>query len=539
MGADDIPVLIAGGGPVGLALAVELGRAGIDCLLVEKRDGSLGIPKMSGLSIRAMEFNRRWGIAGRCFGAGWPNAHPNDFVYCTSLTGYELARLKVPSVDTRGEIPFTPEGPCGCAQIFYDPILLETARSLPSVTIRHLVALERFEDTGDGVRCVLADQRTGDEETVTARYLVGCDGADGTVRRALGVRYEGIGKVSNSLNVYFRSAEMSRLHDFGWARFYRFIDEGGSWGEIIGIDGRERWRLSVFDTDAVDPSRATDPDYYLHRLAGCDFDYEILSSMPWQRTEQVAGRYRYGNVFIAGDAAHQNSPTGGLGLHTGLGDAVDLAWKLAATLQGWGGPDLLESYDAERRLVGYRNVVVSTEEYKLATALPGGPAIVEDSPAGEALRQRFKDAWNGSRQARSKVFTENLRLGYCYEDSPIIVPDGTAAPPLETPEFVPVARPGTRAPHGWIAPGRSTLDLFGGGFVLLRLGDAPPDVAALVESAKSRGVPIETVDIADPAIAGLYERRLVLVRPDGHVAWRADTVPRDACALIDRVRGAG
>jgi 2-polyprenyl-6-methoxyphenol hydroxylase-like FAD-dependent oxidoreductase len=532
MRATAIPVLIAGGGPVGLALAIELGMAGIACTLVERRDGSLSVPKMSGLSIRSMELNRRWGIAEKVKRTGWPQAHPNDFVYCTSMTGHELTRFKVPSyADTK--LPFTPEPGAGCAQIFYDPILLERARSLEKVTLRHMTSLDSFTQDRDGVRAAVTDRISGKSETISARYLVGCDGADGTVVTSLGFGYEGLGIVSNSVNIYFRSAELMTLHDKGWARFFRFTDSGGSWGEIIGIDGKETWRLSVLKAIA-----GYDPPAYMRRLAGRDFAYEILSVMSWERRERVAQHYRDGNVFIAGDAAHQNSPTGGLGLHTGLADAVDLGWKLAAVLQGWGGETLLQSYEAERKPVALNNVRVSTDEFNIMVDLPTGAAIDEHSPKGEKLRQEFVEAFRRTGYGRSKIFTENLRLGYCYEPSPICVPDNSKPVPLDTPDFVAVARPGTRAPHAWIGEGRSTLDLFGNGFVLLRLGATLPSVDAVVEAAAKRAVPLQVVDLRDPTIAALYERSLVLVRPDGHVAWRADAVPEDALALIDRVRGA-
>ena len=532
MTKDIIPVLIAGGGPVGLALAIELGMSGIACTLVEKRDGTLRVPKMSGLSIRSMEFNRRWGIAEKVKRAGWPQTHPNDFVYCTSMVGYELARHRIPSY-AELRVPYTPEPSCGCAQIFYDPILLERVRALPSVTVRHLVGLESFTQEDDCVRAVVSDTTTGRRETLAARYLVGCDGAGGTVPKALGVDYEGSGIVSNSVNVYFRSPELATIHRKGWARFYRFTDTAGSWGELIGIDGKELYRLSVLKADP-----ALDGHAYLRRLAGTEVPYELLSVLAWERRECVADRYRDARVFIAGDAAHQNSPTGGLGLHTGLADAVDLGWKLVAVLQGWGGEALLDSYEIERKPVARNNVRASTGEFHILVDLPTGPEIDEASPRGEALRRKFAEAFARTREVRSPFYTENLRLGYCYEPSPIVVPDGTTAPPVETPDFVPSARPGTRAPHAWIDEGRSILDLYGRGFVLLRFGAQPPVVDGLIEAASRRGTPLQVVDLANEAAAALYERRLALVRPDGHVAWRGDTAPADALGLIDRVRGA-
>jgi len=527
-----VPVLIAGGGPVGLALALELGRAGIACTLVEKRDGSVTVPKMSGLSIRSMEFNRRWGIADEVKRLGWPQGHPNDFVYCTSMGGRELARRKVPSYSA-SKLLFTPEPSAGCAQIYYDPVLLQRVRSPPNVTLRHLTSLLSFTQDEEGVSVTVLDQRSDKRETLHADYLIGCDGADGVVAQQMGVAYEGLGTVSHSVNIFFRSRELMQIHDMGWARFFRFIDAGGSWGEIVGIDGKETWRLSVFN--AIPGYNA---DSYMRRLAGRDFAYEILSVMDWERRERVVDRYRDRRVFLAGDSAHQTSPTGGLGLHTGLADAVDLGWKLRAVIEGWGGQGLLDSYQIERKPVALKNLQASTEEFNIVVALPGDARIDEDSPAGEAARSRFVVAFESTGYGHSSLFTENLRLGYCYDPSPICVPDGSAPIALDNQRFVATARPGTRAPHAWLEDGRSTLDLFGDGFVLLRLGDEPLATEALIVAARDRGVPLTSYRITAPGIAALYERALILVRPDGHVAWRGDALPVEPLRLIDRCRGA-
>jgi 2-polyprenyl-6-methoxyphenol hydroxylase-like FAD-dependent oxidoreductase len=531
MNDDVLPVLIVGAGPVGLVLAIELGMAGVRCTVIEKRDGSVHVPKLSTLSTRCMEINRRLGIAEKVKQFGWPATFPNDYVYCTSLTGYELARDKFPAYADL-VLPFTPEPAWGCAQIYYDPILLERARSLPFVTIRHLTSLESFTQDAESVRATVIDEQTGERETIAARYLVGCDGARGTVVRALGFGYEGIGLVAESLNIFFRSAELINIHDKGWAKWYRFTDSGGTWAELIGIDGKELWRLTVLNADTAIDARA-----YIGRMARTDVDYEILSEMSWERRERVTEHYRDARVFICGDAAHETSPTGGLGLHTGVGDAVDLAWKLTALIEGWGGVGLLDSYEIERRPIALDNVTVSTDLFNIFAELPGGSEIDVDSPQGVASRLRFTHAYE-PHHARVPQFTENLRLGYCYESSPICVADGTVRPAIAAKTFVPVARPGTRAPHAWIADGRSTLDLFGREFVLLRIGGAPPPADALVEAARKRGVPLRVVDQAEPEVRELYERALVLVRPDGHVAWRDDVVPSDSLALIDRVRGA-
>jgi hypothetical protein len=239
--------------------------------------------------------------------------------------------------------------------------------------------------------------------------------------------------------------------------------------------------------------------------------------------------------MLAGDAVHQLSPTAALGMNTGIADAVDLGWKLAGTLEGWGGPRLLQSYDAERRPIGWRNVGASTEFHLEQAAFTDAlDAIDEATASGAAVRARLGDT---VRDLGRAFRTLGLQIGFRYEGSPICVPDGSEAPPDDLESYVPTARPGARGPHLFLADGRSILDLYGRGFVLLRLGAAAPDGAALVEAAASRGVPLRIVALDTPEALRLYERRLVLVRPDGHVAWRSDDLPADPLSLIDRVRG--
>jgi 2-polyprenyl-6-methoxyphenol hydroxylase-like FAD-dependent oxidoreductase len=533
-----VPVFIVGGGPVGLTLAVELGLRGIECMLVERGDGSVPVPKATQLTTRTMEFCRRWGIADEAKRVGWPAEHPGDFIYLTSMTGYELARQKYGPYAVQRELPHTPEGPRQCPQIFFDPLLLKLALSLPNVTLRHRTQMDSFTQDEEAVCADVTDLGTGASETVAASYLVGSDSFDGQTRRAIGATYEGSGVLSFSVSIYFRSRELATLHDKGWGRFYRLIDEAGHWADMIAIDGRELWRLTMLDLAPDTDMASFDPHAYMLRMSGVPFAYEILSVLPWKRFELVADRYRDGRVFIAGDAAHVASPTGGLGVNTGIGDAVDLAWKLAAVLEGWGGPALLDSYEVERQPVAWSTVEFSSRVYDQEMALVGGDAITKDTPEGAAQRAAFRQGYEGSVRYNNERWSESVRLGYCYVNSPVIWADGST--PTEQPgtRFVQSARPGSRAPHAWLGPGRTTLDLFGRGFVLLRLGkDAPPG-DAIAAAAATRGVPLEVVDLPDPTIAELYERKLVLVRPDGHVAWRDDVLPPDATALIDRVRGA-
>ena len=512
-------VVIAGAGPVGLGLACELGLRGIRCLLVEKRDGAVTVPKQSMVSARNMEFCRRWGVADAVRNAVWPQSHPRDFVYLDSLRGRELMRVKVPSYGQRDPRDFTPEVPCPCPQIYFDPILMTRVKTFPHVTVRTNTALESFCQDDAGVAVRLTDLATGRTESIAARYLVGCDGPAGTVRETLKIELGGLGVVALSVNIFFRSAALASFHDKGWARFYRLIDERGCWSELIPIDGKELWRLTVFDQ----PASAADPDALLRKMAGAEFPHEILSVSRWERRDFVARSFGHDRVMIAGDAAHECSPTGGIGMHTGLEEAMNLGWKLAAMIEDWGGPALVASYASERLPIARRNVQLATRSFLAIAGIPGLPDV-------DATDWRTTPNWLS--------IPEHLKIQYCYEGSPICVPDGTPAGDPEPPRFQPSTRPGARAPHAWLADGRSTLDLFGDGFSLLRFGDRPPDAEPLARAAEARRVPLREIAIADPAIAVLYERKLVLVRPDGHVAWRGDALPADPAGIMERIRGA-
>ncbi|MCW5772624.1 MAG: FAD-dependent monooxygenase [Rhodospirillaceae bacterium] len=528
-------VLIAGGGPVGLALAVECGLRGIRCLLVEQRDGKVVLPKMNMINTRSMEFCRRWGVAEEVKAVGWPEDFRNNILFVTAMTGFELARFEYPSYRERGELPHTPEGSRRCSQMLFDPMLIRRARALPGVELRYRTRLAGFVDTGGGVTATLQDMASGREETIAADYLVGCDGAESTVREALGIGMSGAPALSYNLNIFFVSEALRGAHDKGDSWVNWIYGPEGLWGNLVAVDGRRLWRLSLIGFPPDTDPATFDAAARVRRAIGRDFDFEIVSVLPWLRRQLVADRYGAGRVFLAGDALHVMSPTGGLGMNTGLGDAMDLAWKLAAMIEGWGGKALLGSYERERRPVALDNVNQATSNFAKLRRVPIGPEIADDTAAGAALRAAAAEVIRGGDYEREYV-QEGTVLGYAYDPSPIVWPDGTSAPARDSRNYAPTARPGHRAPHGWLAPGRSTLDLFGDGFVLLRF-DRRAGGDAIAAAARRRGVPLALHDIADAEIAALYERPLVLVRPDGHVAWRGDEEPGDALRLIDVARG--
>jgi 2-polyprenyl-6-methoxyphenol hydroxylase-like FAD-dependent oxidoreductase len=532
------PVLIVGGGPVGLALAGELGWRGVSCVLVEQGDGTIVTPKMNEVNVRTMEFCRRWGIADKVHNCPFPRDHARDAVFVTSFTGYELGRIPRPAVASAKPESWSPMRLQTCSQMWFDPILRDFALSSPCVTLRHRTRLESFSDNGTGVTAEIVDLETGKRERIEADYLVGCDGAMSAIRGQLGIGLTGQGVLGHPLHLFFRAPDFLKRVGKAEGTFFLAIDRSGLWANIRVVDPvNAMWRLMVIDSDGKQTPESIDKDALIRRAVGKPFDVEWLSASIWTRRSVVAEKYYKGRVFLAGDAVHQLSPTGAMGMNTGIGDVVDLGWKLAAAVQGWGGPNLLDSYDAERQPIGQR-AIDNTAGFHLAHGQfeSGFSSIEDDSAEGRALRALLGPQL--VMQVGAMFRTIGLQLGYRYEGSPIVVPDGTPEPPDDPENFIASARPGSRAPHVALADGSSMLDLYGRGFVLLRFRADAPDGAEIASAAGKRGVPLRTVTVEEPAAVNIYERKLVLVRPDGHVAWRGDKPPADALAMIDRVRGA-
>jgi 2-polyprenyl-6-methoxyphenol hydroxylase-like FAD-dependent oxidoreductase len=531
------PVLIVGGGPVGLAMAGDLGWRGVPCVLIEKTDGRITQPRMDIVHVRTMEFCRRWGIVPWVEAAGYNRDYPQDNAWVTSLAGgYELGREPFPSSREEKPPPQSPQKRERCPQNFFDPVLARFAGTFPHVTRRYRAELTDFAEHDGGVTAHVVDHATGVRETIVADYMIACDGAGGPIREKLGIPLAGNPVLTYTTNVIFRRAGLEALHHIAPAYRYIFIGPEGTFATIVAIDGRDHWRFSFVGSREYRKLAEADVRAAIERAVGRPFDFEIESIMPWTRRELIADRYGTERVFLVGDSAHQLSPTGGFGMNTGIQEAIDLAWKLEARLAGWGGARLLASYEPERRPIAARNVHEAGGNLARMLSprdnLPP-PEIFTPGDAGDAARRVFGAKFTET--MRREWFTIGIQLGYRYENSPIIVPDGTAAPPDEPATYTQTARPGHRAPHAWLSPGQSTLDLFGRGFVLMRFGGAAG--AALVDAAAACGVPLRVCDVENEEAAALYERRLVLVRPDGHVAWRGDEVS-DAARVIDTVRGA-
>jgi 2-polyprenyl-6-methoxyphenol hydroxylase-like FAD-dependent oxidoreductase len=529
------PVLIVGGGPVGLGLAIDLGWRGIDCLLVEQGDGRIAHPRANAENARTMELFRRWGIADAVREAGTPEDYPHTVLYLTALTGFEIARIERPGHGGRAPSAISPERPQRCNQLWLDPILRRRAMSFPSVTLRLRCRFESFEQNSDGVVATVQDLTTGERETISTDYLVACCGGHSSIAKRLGIAMQGTPTLEYNLNVFFRSKELWLHHDKGKAALHFFVDAQGIWRTLVQLDGRELWRLGLRGKHWFDNAETVDASALITSIVGKPVPHEVVSALRWVARDLVADRYGAGRVLLAGDAAHQNTPSGGFGLNTGMGDVGNLGWKLAAAVDGWGGSGLLSSYEIERRPVAERIVKQATGNFMRDRQRASHPQIAEDSAEGAHARREMGEAIVAS---QAKVYlTDGTALGTVYEPSPICCVDGS--PPLADSimEYRPSTRAGARAPHAWMSDGRSMLDLFGRGFVLLRLGNDAPEATPFESAFACRAVPLAVVPIADPAIAALYQRKLVLVRPDGHVAWRGDVMPDDPLAVADCVRG--
>ena len=536
----ETPVLIIGGGPVGLAVAGDLAWRGMPSMLIERSDGAVRQPKMDMVLVRTMEICRRWGIVPEIEGSGYNRAHVQDNVWVTALAGgYELGREAFPNCIDEQCPPQSPQQRERAPQNFFDPALARWVRGFEQVDLRYQTEILDFTQDDTGVTATIRDINSGETQEVRAKYLIGCDGAGSFVREKLGITMTGNPVLTYTTNVVFRSRDLESIQDIKLAYRYIFVDEEGTWATLVAIDGRDHFRFSL--VGGRDKRQLTDDELIaaVRRAVGRDCDIEIVSTMPWTRRELVADSYGENRVWLVGDSAHQLSPTGAFGMNTGIQESVDIAWKLEACLRGWGGPNLVATYETERKPVAVRNVAEAARNLArmLETRTSKPPAeIFMPGPTGDAARKTYGD-WYTERMSH-EWFTLGIQLGYRYDDSPICVPDDTTPPPFDAANYIQSSHAGVRAPHVWLADGRSTLDLFGKGFVLLRIGKDAPEASALVEAAAARHVPLSVVALDEPEVTRVYEKSLVLVRPDGQVAWRGDALPADALGLVDRVRGA-
>jgi 2-polyprenyl-6-methoxyphenol hydroxylase-like FAD-dependent oxidoreductase len=538
-------VAIVGGGPSGLILAIELGRRGVPCVLLEEDATPPALPKANATSSRTMEHYRRLGFAAEIRALGLPEDYPQDVTYFTRYTGYELARLKGRTrreaisaregADSRWP---TPEPLHRVQQMYIEAILKAQSEKWPAADVRFGWRARRIERHDRGATVEAEEVVTGAGERIEADYAVGCDGPRSLVRAALGIGYEGLAREERDfmggkmLAVYIRSPAFYGLMRAPAAWQYWAMNREQR-ALMNAIDGRGLWVLHV-----QLPREGADPAAYaresLVRATGREFPFEILGIAEWTAGfTLVAERFRRGRVLIAGDAAHLFTPTGGQGYNTSVDDASNLGWKLAAVCQGWGGPELLASYETERRPIALRNTRFARAMAESIGRIALPAKLEEDSAAGRAARAALGERLH--RHAATEFDIPGIQLGVFYSDSPVIAPAG--APPADDwHRYVPSAVPGARAPHVWLEDGVSIFDRFGRDFSLVRFKGSA-DTSAIEAAARRRGVPLAVVDVSGDEARDLYARDLALVRPDHHVAWRGNAAPDDAEALLARVVG--
>jgi 2-polyprenyl-6-methoxyphenol hydroxylase-like FAD-dependent oxidoreductase len=524
--------LIVGGGPVGLTAAIELASRSVPAVLVTDKLDTAQHPKCNNTNARSMEHFRRLGIADELRSEGLPPDVERASAYVTRFCGHEFGRLPRPYSDWP-----TPEIPNNVSQIVLERVLRRCAER-SSTQVHFGWRLDAFAAHDDHVIAEVEHTQTGERAQIRARYLLGIDGASSTVRRALG--FPMIGEDGSTHRAFMGGTMMSF-----YIRAPTLLAASGrtptnmTWilnpemrGMMYSQDGRETWVVHYQVPPGTD-WRTVDARAVIAAMIGADVAFEVISGGPWTGgLALVAEHYQSGRVFLAGDAAHLFTPLGGLGMNTGIGDAMNLCWKLAAVHQGWAGPRLLESYEIERRPMGVRNSQLGVRCTRVMDGWTLPSEIEDDGAAADTARRAFGERIMA--EDRPQYLTVGIQLGERYETSPIICPDGDTALPDTWDSYTPLDRPGARAPHFWLAPQRAAYDEFGKGFTLIDFG-AAQGAQALQAAAQARGLPLKILRLEAPD--GLYRRKLTLVRPDQHIAWHGDAVA-DAAAIIDRIRGA-
>jgi 2-polyprenyl-6-methoxyphenol hydroxylase-like FAD-dependent oxidoreductase len=532
------PVLIAGGGPVGLTLAIDLGVRGVRCTLIERKDKPAFLPKMERCNARTLEIFRRMGIADRVRAAGYPTAFPMDVFHIITMMDPPLARVPYASVDelraetarrNDGEMPLEPYQLI--SQYTLEPLLKSIADGNPLIDVRFGHELISFEQNAGGVT---AHVRTsaGDDLMVHAAFMVGCDGGSSTVRKQLGIPLEGRGNIRRMLQALYRCDALYDVVPIGHGRHYKVSDENRS-----GVVCQDSCRH--FSINAENCTEDDMPSIFA-RTVGTPIPFTTLSIAPWQHNLLCAQRYRDGRVLLAGDSAHLVIPTAGLGLNTGIGDAIDVSWKLAAILDGWGGHELLQSYEDERRQIGVRNVRASgnaTEARRERGEDHFRPWIREDSERGREAREMVRRT--AQLEAGKTTIISGIERGYRYINSALLWPESGEGPDPDNIVYVPTTWPGTRLPHMWCTNGEALLDRLGPWYTVLRFGDRV-DTSGIERALAIAKVPYETLQlgIGEPAYDVYGGFDALLIRPDVHVAWRGKHTTRDPQLIAAVATGA-
>ncbi len=524
-------VLVAGGGPCGLMLANELGRRGIGTLVVDAKPSTAFNPQANATQARTMEHFRRLGFADAVRAQGLPPDHPTDIAYFTRFTGHELARLTLPTaaeavrqVRTLGGSWSAAELPHRVSQKFVEAVLRGEAQRHACNDVRFGWKLESFDDTGSGVQAVVAPVAGGAPVQVRSRYLVGADGPRSLVRSTLGIPWGGHSGVRRDFMggqmfaVYLRAPGFYDVFPHARAWMYVSVNHRRR-AFMASVDGRAEFAFhaAVHPGEDADAWTEADARRVFHEALGREIPLEILSFGTWTAGHSlVAQAFRRGNVLIAGDAAHLFTPTGGLGYNTAVEDAVNLGWKLASVLRGTSDARLLDSYELERKPLAERNTAYARRFADSVGLFAALPALEEDGAAGDAARAEASAVLNA--HVRLEFNIPGVTFGGRYDGSPLVIADGTQAPPDEPNAYVPTACPGGRPPHAWLENGRSLFDTFHREWTLLVLDDG--DAGAFVDAARALGLDLQVLRHAVPKLRTLYAAPMALIRPDQIVAWR-------------------
>ncbi|WP_327752264.1 FAD-dependent monooxygenase (plasmid) [Sphingobium sp. SJ10-10] len=527
-------VIIVGSGPVGLALAIELGMRSVPCLLIEKNDRTGVAPRAKLTNVRTREHLRRWGIAKQLADAAPLGVdYPSHIVFVTRLGGPLITRIEnafscEPVQDHRYS-----EHAQWIPQYKLEAALLDHVATMPCVQVAMAHELVGYEQDEDQVSVQIRDVASGTVQTISAAFLIGADGARSTVRDLAGIKMEGTFGLSYNYNTIFEAPGIAEAHSHGPGIHYWQLN--GEVPSTIGpMDVGDRWYFIPMGLPAGERFSDEEMPDILRRATGLDLPFRILSSDSWIASQLLADRYRDGRAFLIGDACHLHPPFGGYGMNMGVGDSVDLGWKLAAVLQGWGDPSLLDSYETERRPVHEQVLKETAINHSTAANKLFREGVEDPSPEGDRVR---KEVAEFIRQTKPREFYSlNIVLGYSYSGSPIIVAEqGDPTEWVPAKDYNPSARAGSLAPHRWLGDGSSLYDRFGMCFTMLVLDpQSRPEADRVAAEAGALGVPLGVIEIADPEVRKLYEAPLALIRPDQHVAWRGSEAPAD---LLKRVTG--
>lgn len=535
---EEVPVLIAGGGPVGMTLALNLARYGVRSILVERNPETTRHPKMDLTNGRSMELFHRLGVDEKLRDAGVPRDNDFDILWVTNMVGHDLFRFHYPSATEKTQIiraendgSHGAQAPLRVSQIQIEPVLKAAIDDNPLVDVRFNHRFEDFVKNGpDGVIAQIVHSDSGEMTEIHCQFVAGCDGGGSRVRRRLGIELEGDENVAGAYMVHFRTDDRALLQR--WGPIYHLQNGAGT---IIAQNDHDIYTLQAWLLPGMDPDQMT-PEGVLEGWVGTHFDYEILQANPWFAHFVVAEKYREKSALLAGDSAHQFIPTGGYGMNSGIADSAALSWVLAARVQGWGGDRLLDAYELERRPTAWWHLEASRRHMgvriQISEIYAEAGDLMGDTPEADAKRADV------SRKIAELGNAENeswgVEYGYRYDQSPVIAHEPNP-PQIDPLTYRPGTWPGSRLPHVFLGDGVALFDKLGLFFTLVVIDDA--DTTPIEQAAKARGLPLEILKLGQPELAKIYERNLLLVRPDQHVAWRGDELPADCAALLDLVAG--